>query len=203
MKHAQTSYLTKKALSAALKHQMEKKPLKKITINDLITECNINRKTFYYHFEDIYALLKWTLEQEAIEVVKQFDIMTSYRDMALFAINYVETNTHILNCAYDGVGRDELKRFLYNDFYELTEKIVSGVEQRENVTLSADFHKLLCDIYTEAFAGMLVSWFREGKHRLEDTNTVIQNLTLIVRSSLPAVVRSAAQEGATAAIAKK
>lgn len=28
-------------------------------------------QTFYYHFEDIYALLKWMLEAEAIEVVKK------------------------------------------------------------------------------------------------------------------------------------
>ena len=46
------------------KKAMEKKTLSKITVSELIAECNVNRKTFYYHFDDIYALLKWTLEEE-------------------------------------------------------------------------------------------------------------------------------------------
>ena len=61
MKHEESTLLTKKALAASLKKSMEKKPLKKITVSGIITDCNVNRKTFYYHFEDIYALLKWML----------------------------------------------------------------------------------------------------------------------------------------------
>ena len=34
---------------------MEKKPLSKITVSEIIADCGVNRKTFYYHFEDIYA----------------------------------------------------------------------------------------------------------------------------------------------------
>ncbi|WP_295208123.1 TetR family transcriptional regulator [Ruminococcus sp.] len=39
------------------------KPLSKITVSEIVADCNINRKTFYYHFEDVQSLLKWTLEQ--------------------------------------------------------------------------------------------------------------------------------------------
>ena len=99
MKHEEASLQTRKALSAALKAQMEHKPLRKITVNDLIGMCDLNRKTFYYHFTDIYDLLKWTLEQEAVEVVKQFDLLTNYHDALLFVVNYVEENAHILSCA--------------------------------------------------------------------------------------------------------
>ena len=113
MKHEEITLSTKKALAASLKKQMEKKPLKKVTVSDIITDCNVNRKTFYYHFEDIYALLKWMLEQEAVEVVKQFDLLVDYEDAILFVLDYVEVNAHILGCAYDNMGRDEMKRFFY------------------------------------------------------------------------------------------
>lgn len=46
----------------------------------LVADCNINRKTFYYHFEDIYALLKWMFEEEAIDVVKHFDLLVDYEE---------------------------------------------------------------------------------------------------------------------------
>ena len=45
---------TKAALEASLKKLLLKKPLDKITINDLTTDCGISRMAFYYHFKDIY-----------------------------------------------------------------------------------------------------------------------------------------------------
>ena len=86
MTHEETSLRTKKAICDALKELMRHKTFSKITISELIRECNINRKTFYYHFEDIYGLLKWMLEQEAIEVVKKFDLLIDYQDAFLFVI---------------------------------------------------------------------------------------------------------------------
>ena len=54
MKHNEQSQQTKQALSEALKAMMKKKPLNKITVRELVEDCGVNRKTFYYHFEDIY-----------------------------------------------------------------------------------------------------------------------------------------------------
>ena len=76
MKHEEISMYTKKALSEALKEALKTKPFKKITVSELIESCNINRKTFYYHFDDIYALFKWMLEQEAVESVRQMESMS-------------------------------------------------------------------------------------------------------------------------------
>ena len=51
------SQTTKRALEASLKHLLAKKPLDKITINDIAEDCGISRMTFYYHFKDIYDLI--------------------------------------------------------------------------------------------------------------------------------------------------
>lgn len=71
---------------------MKHKAFSKITVSELIKECDLNRKTFYYHFEDIYGLLKWMLEQEAFEVVKLFDLLTDFRDAFNFIFDYIEEN---------------------------------------------------------------------------------------------------------------
>ena len=44
------SQVTKRALEQSLKNLLLKKPLNKITINDIANDCGINRMTFYYHF---------------------------------------------------------------------------------------------------------------------------------------------------------
>ncbi len=130
MTHEETSLRTRRLLCNSLKELMKHKSFSKITVSELIRDCNINRKTFYYHFEDIYALLKWMLEQEAIEVVAQFDLLIDYRDAFDFVIEYVKSNSYFLNCIYDSVGRDELKRFFYQDFIGLVEKMIRNTEKK-------------------------------------------------------------------------
>lgn len=63
MKNEVISLNTKKALSSALKETMRHKAFSKITVKEIIEHCDVNRNTFYYHFDDIYALLRWTLER--------------------------------------------------------------------------------------------------------------------------------------------
>ncbi len=190
MKHKETTLQTKTALAAGLKKFMKKKPLGKITVSEIITDCNVNRKTFYYHFEDIYDLLKWMLEQEAIEVVKNFDFLIDYEDAIKFVIKYVKENSHILNCAYDSMGRDELKRFFYNDFSSVVHNVINDTEAKNNLSVTDDFKEFICDFLTEATAGMLVNGFK-NKQKIEQ-HDVIQNITVIL-DSLPDILKRASQ----------
>ena len=50
---------TKKAIAFALKDLLSEKPLDKITIDDIAEKAEINRQTFYYHFQDIVDLVEW------------------------------------------------------------------------------------------------------------------------------------------------
>ena len=60
---------TKQQLANHLKKLMETKSLEKISVQEVTERAELNRQTFYYHFDDIYDLLKWTLEREAIELL--------------------------------------------------------------------------------------------------------------------------------------
>lgn len=52
MKQKEISLATKKDLAAALKKLMARKPINKITVRELVDECDMNRNSFYYHFDD-------------------------------------------------------------------------------------------------------------------------------------------------------
>ena len=190
MKHEVTTLNTKKTLAASLKRFMSKKPLSKITVSEIIADCGVNRKTFYYHFEDIYALLKWMLEEEAIEVVKQFDLLVDYREAVLFVLDYVKTNKHLLCCAYDSMGRDEMKRFFYSDFIGITQKIIYDTAKQLGVHTEEEFKEFLAHLFTEAGAGILIDEFT-GKQE-HDPEKVVEYLSLVIKNSLPSVLTSAA-----------
>ena len=191
MKHEVTTLNTKKTIAASLKKFMEKKPLSKITVSEIVADCGINRKTFYYHFEDIQALLKWILEEEAVEVVKNFDMLLDYEDAINFVINYVEENKHILNCAYDCMGRDELKRFFYKDFNGIMMTIIKGVEENIGVKAEKEYLNFVCDFYTEALTGKIVELLKNNKPY--DRKKLIDYTFLTLKASLPAIVTQASK----------
>ena len=72
MKHEEISMYTKKALSEALKEALKTKPFKKITVSELIESCNINRKTFYYHFEDMPSLIEEIIIEEVDNIINEY-----------------------------------------------------------------------------------------------------------------------------------
>lgn len=188
MKYEVTSYNTKKMLAESLKKIMRKKVFSKITVSEIIQDCGVNRKTFYYHFEDIYALLKWIFEDEAIEVVKHFDLAVEYEEAILFIMDYVEQNDYLINCAYDSIGRDELKRFFYIDFSEMVFCIMHIAENETGKVLDREYKNFLCDFYTEALVGILVEWIK--KHEADKRMQVIEYISVTIKSSLIAIVNT-------------
>ena len=48
---------TKKAIKETFVALLEERPLNRITVKDIVEACGINRNSFYYHFQDLPALL--------------------------------------------------------------------------------------------------------------------------------------------------
>lgn len=65
------SNITKRALAAALKDLMDEKPFAKISVGDICDRCDMNRKSFYYHFKDKFELLNWIFDTECIVISNQ------------------------------------------------------------------------------------------------------------------------------------
>lgn len=188
MKHEITSMNTKKTLSASLKKFMNTKPLSKISVSEIIADCGVNRKTFYYHFQDIYTLLKWTLEQETVEVLKNFDLLLNPEEAILFVTDYVDNNSHILNCAYDSMGREEMKRFFYADFYGVVLSIIESLENEHTTVLSKDFKTYLTNFYSEALAGVLIDYF-QNKDKI-NRDKLIEYTLFVLKKSIPNIISS-------------
>ena len=182
MKHTVTTYNTKKLFATSLKEAMRQKTFSKITVSEIIASCGVNRKTFYYHFEDIYALLKWMLEEEALEVVKHFDLLVNYEDAIRFVMQYVDENDYIISCAYDSIGRDEMKRFFYKDFVGVVASVIDAAEAGFKKKIDPDFKKFAAKFYTEAIAGMLIDWVKEKDKA--DRKKTIGYMTSIIETAL-------------------
>lgn len=69
---------TKRKMAMALKELLAEKPLKKITVQDIVERSHMTRQSFYYHFQDIY---------EVLELIYQYQIVDhiAYREEQSFS----------------------------------------------------------------------------------------------------------------------
>ena len=56
--------LTKRALADSLKKLLSRRPMDRITVQDVTDDAAVSRQTFYYHFHDIYDLMEWLVVDE-------------------------------------------------------------------------------------------------------------------------------------------
>ena len=63
---------TRKAIMISFWTLLEERPLNKISIKDIVEACGINRNTFYYHFQDIPALIEEIFIEESENLIKKY-----------------------------------------------------------------------------------------------------------------------------------
>lgn len=65
---------TKELLTDTFWELLEEKAYSKITVNDIVSRCDVNRNTFYYHFQDIPSLMINSIEKWADGIIKEYAI---------------------------------------------------------------------------------------------------------------------------------
>ena len=65
------TYSTKQAMADALKELLAARPFSKVSVSELCEACGMNRKSFYYHFQDKYALLNWIFYNEYVSRLRK------------------------------------------------------------------------------------------------------------------------------------
>lgn len=74
------SNITKRALATALRGLMEETAFERINVAQICERCNMNRKSFYYHFKDKYDLVNWIFDTEFIALLKNENWGANYQE---------------------------------------------------------------------------------------------------------------------------
>ena len=79
------SNITKKALADALRELIAEEPFSSISVADICAQCDMNRKSFYYHFKDKYDLVNWIFDTQFISVFKKQGFSFSWNSLLALA----------------------------------------------------------------------------------------------------------------------
>ena len=171
---------TKPALSASLKRWMPKKPLDKITIKDLTSDCGMSRMAFYYHFKDIYDLVEWTCVEDATQALqgkKTYDTWQEGLTQMFEAV--LENRPFVLN-AYRCISRERMESYLFQLTYGLIRGVVE--EKSQGVAISEADKKFIADFYKYSFVGLMLDWIKQGMG--EDYHGLVERISTTVQGNV-------------------
>lgn len=171
------SQTTKKALAASLKKLLEKQPLSKITVTDITEDCEVNRHTFYYHFQDVYDLIDWIYENEAIKPLDGKNNAETWQQGFLQIFDYVRDNRAFVLNTYRSLSKDHLLRYLYRETYRLLLGVVE--ERAQGMRVSENHKRFIANFYKYGFVGLMVDWIEGGMK--EEPEQIVSTLTTMIQ----------------------
>ncbi|BDC92071.1 hypothetical protein TRBR_01680 [Treponema bryantii] len=150
---------TKLMMAQALKKLIKDRPFSKVTVQDIVSECNINRNTFYYHFESNYDLLYFAYAQEVKKVADSFQKANASIPQAMdFVLDYIDQNIPLCQCAYDSLGETQLKTIFEKDLYEMVRATIEYFGDENSVKFTEDFKTYIGFSYTELLSSQII-WY--------------------------------------------
>lgn len=174
------SQVTKRALEQSLKNLLLKKPLTKITINDIAEDCGINRMTFYYHFKDIYDLVEWSCLEDARKALEEKKTYETWQQGFLQIFEAVRDNKPFVMNVYRCVHREQVERYLK----PLVDNLLMGVvnEEAEGMTVREEDKEFIARVYSYIFVGLMLDWIKEDMK--EEPEEIVEKLATMVRGSV-------------------
>ena len=161
---------------------MAQKPLAKITVTEVMRTCGMTRQHFYYHFEDIYALLRWIFEEDCASQLRSLDPIGEPVKAINFIFDYIEKNRDMLKSVLDAFGSVELSRNFAANLSGIIRSLVETAEKRMERRLPDQLRDYLCEFLTEAESGMLLDYIT-GRFPFDRPKT-LDFLMLIMRTAI-------------------
>ena len=185
---------TKILMAETLKKLIKDRPFSKITVQDIVAGCNINRNTFYYHFENNYDLLYFAYEQEVQNIVTSFQNANATIPQAMdFILDYIDKNISLCLCAYESLGEQQLKTIFEKDLQDFVRATIEYFSTQNGVRFSPDFQSFASFSYTNLLSTQIIWYIRHNSNL--DKKIFKDSLQTFFIASLKAVMEEAAKKG--------
>lgn len=155
-----TNSPAREAIKAAFLRLLEERPLREITVKDIVQGCGVNRNTFYYHFKDIPALLEELITDQAERIIAAQGPALSLADCletaARFALERRQAVLHINQSAH----RDLFELCLMDVCRRVVEDYAAAAIG--SVSISRSDRAVIIRFYQCECFGQVMAWLNDG-----------------------------------------
>ena len=192
---------TKLMLAESLRSLMKKKSLDKIKIHEIVDACGVNRQTFYYHFQDIYALVEWMYHHDAVELIERNNKAFLHGEVgtrddwesiieALF--KYIEKHRNEILSVINSRAMVYFSNFVYEGLSSSIKRFVDL--QSKDLNIDEYYKNFISNFYAIAFGGMVQSWLETNGAARMSSQELMHLLNITVSGNIEAALARAANE---------
>lgn len=166
---------TKQAIKETFLKLLNERPLTQISVREIVTECGINRNSFYYHFHDIPSLIEEIVMDAADGIIKKYPSITSI-DEAMeaafrFSLDNKKAILHICNSINKNIYERYMMRICEYVVTTYFDTVFAETElAAEDKSVAIMFMK--CELF-----GLTVDWINNGMS--EDAIVKLKQLLVI------------------------
>lgn len=166
---------------------LETKPFDRITVRDIVENCNINRNTFYYYYSDIYELLEEIFTVEFTEIVANHS--NGFRWLVGFnrLLEKSYNNKKIINNICASRSYDYLETYLFKTSRTILADYIH--ELAGDKKISENQLDFIISFYHYAIVGIVSDWFRTGMQ--ETPREIMKMFLLVFEGIMPSLERAA------------
>ncbi len=151
---------TKRAIKEAFWKLLNEQPLNQISVRKIVEECGINRNSFYYHFQDIPALIEEIVMDAADALIQKYPSIASIDEGIEAAFRFTLDNKKAVMHICNSVNRNIYEQYLMRICeYVVTTYFATAFGDR-NINES-DKSTMILFMKCELF-GLFIDWINSG-----------------------------------------
>lgn len=151
-----TKNYTKNLIKKEFMKLLDEKTLDNITVTELAQKCQIERKTFYYHYENLEQLIREIFESELDIVIEEFNEKLSWEDSFILAAKFILDNKKAIRHIYYSDYKANVEKYVYTMAGEVITKYVKHISKATRAK-EVDIN-LISYFYQCALSTSLIQW---------------------------------------------
>lgn len=169
---------TKQIITGEFIGLLETKSMDQITVSKLAEVSNVSRQTFYYHFQDLTAVIEWYVDDRMQAILQQALTKTSYQSRLRYFLEEVENVYDPMRKILQSDRRAEIENMLFRKMNGLVDAIFQA--QKLNEKLAPQEYEFFVTFCASGIAGSLIYYLNTGTYHIESIEEIIENILTIL-----------------------
>lgn len=184
------SDLTKQALIDSFKKLQRDKAFDKITVSDITDDCGLSRQTFYYHFDNIFGMIRWIYTNNSDKDLRSTSGPVTWQEGVYSILKYSLQEKEMITGAYNSKYRGDLMRYYMEASHRFIGQVIA---EREAGAMEPGDKSFLVASYSYAFVGIISQWISNGM--TEDPEDLTKKISMFVNASFDRTLMAFRQPG--------
>lgn len=151
---------TRRAIKETFLTLLEERPFSDITVKDIVEKCGINRNSFYYHYQDLPALLEEIVREDTEAIIRKYPNVSSIVECYDALTEFVTTRRRAIMHIYRSVNREMFETYLMQvSEYFVRSYVDTALVSQE---VPQEDRQTIIDYYKCVGFGLVIDWLNNG-----------------------------------------